>query len=104
MYENVCTTCNPSAAKKVPVKEVKEGPPSLYVGESSRSLYERSREHHKQWSCGAETSHMRKHVEQHHAPGEEVTWVMKPVAYFRTALRRQIADQKEGKRMRGTKL
>ena len=92
LYENFCGACNPSAAKKGPVKEVKEGPPSVYIGESSRSLYERSREHHAQLRSGAEDSHMRKHVEEHHAPGEQVKWFMRPVSYHRTALRRQIAE------------
>ena len=35
---------------------------------------------------------MRKHAEVHHAPEEQVTWIMTPVVYFRTNLRRQIVE------------
>ena len=45
VYESVCVYCNPMAASKGELKEVKEGGPSLYVGESSRSIQERTLEH-----------------------------------------------------------
>ena len=45
VYESICTVCNPGATKKGELVDVKKGPPSLYVGESSRSIQERAKEH-----------------------------------------------------------
>ena len=42
LYENVCLTCNPGAKERRPLVEVKNDVASLYIGESSRSIYERS--------------------------------------------------------------
>ena len=44
-YENICTKCNPSALKKGNLREQEAKVPSLYVGETSRSLQERASEH-----------------------------------------------------------
>ena len=41
LYENICSTCNEGARKKGELGNVKEGAPSLYVGETSRTIYER---------------------------------------------------------------
>ena len=45
VYENICLECNPGAAKKGELETIKEGAPSIYIGETSRSIFERSREH-----------------------------------------------------------
>ena len=45
VYENICLECNPGAAKKGELETVKEGAPSIYIGETSRSIFVRSREH-----------------------------------------------------------
>ena len=45
LYKNKCTECNPGALGKGELEEVKDGAPSLYVGETSRTVYERSKEH-----------------------------------------------------------
>ena len=90
LYENVCVTCNPEAGGKGPIKEVKER--SLYVGESSRSLYERSREHMGQYNKGVEESHMEKHRELYHKEGGRPVFRMKAVKYFRSSLKRQLAE------------
>ena len=47
MYENVCAVFIPKAGSKEQLKEqdVDVGKPALYVGESSRSISERGREH-----------------------------------------------------------
>ena len=42
VYESVCTLCNPGVVKKGELEKVKDGHPSLYVGESSRSIQERA--------------------------------------------------------------
>ena len=42
LYENICAVCNPGAPKKGELITVKEGAPSLYVGETSRTIFERA--------------------------------------------------------------
>ena len=44
--------------------------PSIYVGESSRSLHERSKEHHADYRKNQEDSHMSKHWSEAHMQGE----------------------------------
>ena len=90
MYENVCITYNPEAGGKGPIKNTKEE--SLYVGESSHSLYERSREHMSQYNKGAEESHMEKHREKYHGAGERPEFRVKAVKYFKSSLKRQLAE------------
>ena len=36
VYENICLACNPGASKKGELLEVREGAPTIYVGETSR--------------------------------------------------------------------
>ena len=45
LYENICSECNPGATIKGELSSMKEGAPSLYVGETSRTIYERAGEH-----------------------------------------------------------
>ena len=45
VYESICVRCNPSATQKGELKDVKQGAPGLYVGESSRSIQEHALEH-----------------------------------------------------------
>ena len=40
VYESICLKCNPEAEQKGELKKMAEGAPSLYVGESSRSIQE----------------------------------------------------------------
>ena len=49
VYENVCQVCNPKSGAKVELEEVRSDIPTLYVGELSRSIFERSKEH---WNTG----------------------------------------------------
>ena len=58
VYENVCEDCNPTAGAKE-LGRIREDIPSLYVGESSRTLYERSREHHRDVRSKPVKSHMK---------------------------------------------
>ena len=57
LYENFCTICNPGAKESKEVKAVMDTP-SLYVGETSRSLQERFKEHHEDLKKKSEKSHM----------------------------------------------
>ena len=91
VYENICLVCNPSAASKGDLKTQETNTPSLYVGESSRSLQERMVEHWSSYRRKEEGSHIRKHQEQHH-PDKDPRFLVKAISYHRTALSRQIRE------------
>ena len=42
VYENICLVCNPGADGKKELRELKTTVPTAYIGESSRSIKERS--------------------------------------------------------------
>ena len=90
MYENICLRCNEGAAGKEAVQPTIDIP-SIYVGETSRSLQERGMEHWRAARGKKETSHMRIHQEQQHG-GEEPSFILKPVSFHRTALSRQLSE------------
>ena len=92
LYENICALCNPTVGQKGELKEPNPHVPSIYVGESNRSIFERSKEHMKGAQGGKEESHMVKHMELHHRVGELPKFIMKPVKYFKSSLKRQIAE------------
>ena len=95
LYENICVKCNPD------VVEDKKGSkgwsptldkPSIYVGETAKSLYERGKEHWYSYRTKAEDSHILKHHLLHHGGEGEPHFHLRPVKYFRTALTRQIHE------------
>ena len=91
MYENICTVCNEGAKKKGKLEVVKEGAPSLYVGEASRTIYERGGEHWSGVRSKSEKNHMIKHqTMEHQGAGPEFT--MKVIKFYRTPLARQVAE------------
>ena len=70
---------------------MKDGAPSLYVGETSRTVYERSKEH---WG-GARAKSMKNHMHAHQVmehDGREPLFSMKVVKFFKTPLARQVAE------------
>ena len=69
----------------------KEDVPSLYVGESSRSVQERAMEHWAAARRGDNSSHMQKHQSLLHE-GEPPQFLFRVVSYHRTALNRQIKE------------
>ena len=89
VYENLCKVCNEGAGGKKELTTVKEG--SIYVGETSRSIFERSKEHWKDFQGGSDKSHILRHQGATH-PGEQPEFVMRTVKYHRTALSRQIGE------------
>ena len=91
VYENICSECNEGAGKKGSLKSMKEGAPSLYVGETSRSLFERTKEHWGAWESRSEKSHILKHQQMVHRE-QEPKFIMKAVKYYRSALTRQIGE------------
>ena len=67
----------------------------MYVGESSRSLYERTKEHLADALKDAPDSHMRKHWREAHPEVEEMPkFIFKIVKNFnfKDCLRRQVAE------------
>ena len=91
VYENICKRCNPGAGRKGEVDIKNKEIPSLYVGESSRTIRERSKEHwgaYKGSLKAKEGSHMFKHQQLYH-PGEEPQFVIRAVEFYKTALSRQ---------------
>ena len=89
MYENICEVCNPKEQKpKVTAWEdlydAREEP-SIYVGESSRSLAERAMDHWKDFLGGDKDSHMLKHWINHHGGEGEAKFRFRIVKFCRTS-------------------
>ena len=68
-----------------------KGDPSLYVGESSRSVQERAGEHWGAARRGEDESHMVRHQKQVH-PGAPPQFYFKVISTHRTALSRQVKE------------
>ena len=66
--------------------------PSLYVGESSRSIQERMQEHWRGWRLGKKDNHIFKHQTLHHGGEEDADFVARSVGHYNTALERQVAE------------
>jgi hypothetical protein len=65
LYENRCEICKP-VGKDGKENCLKDGK-GVYVGETSRSLYERAKEHEADKAKTSEDSHQIKHWLTHHA-------------------------------------
>ena len=90
VYENICKECNQGAGGKEEVKNNVDTP-SIYVGETSRTIKERGEEHWGAAKCRSEKSHMFKHRELHHG-GQEAAFILQPISFHKSALSRQIAE------------
>ena len=95
VYENVCGLCDEGAGGKGAAKGGSNPDiPSVYVGETSRTIQERALEH---WAAAKgsrkarEGSHIHKHMEQHHR-GEQPKFYLKVAGFYRSALARQMAE------------
>ena len=91
VYENTCATCNTKASSKEGVTETDSDIPSLYVGESSRTIQERGLEHWADFRRNKKDSHIRKHQELQHN-GEAPNFILRAVSFHRSALSRQTAE------------
>ena len=89
MYQTICKLCK------------LEGEQVSYIGETSRSLYERTREHLRDYWDDKSKSHMREHFQEQHR--DEVSkctadreimerFEVKIVEKYRTALTRQVGE------------
>ena len=84
--------CNPGVGEKNKALSPPDKTPSIYVGETSKSLYERGKQHWKDFKNKHEDSHILKHHQVHHGGRGEPSFHLRPVRYFKTALTRQIAE------------
>ena len=92
VYENICTKCNPKVTKEGGMVTPPETFPSIYIGETSRSIAERGKEHWRGYKEGRDDSHIWKHHVLHHGAEGQPTFLLRPVQYFNSALTRQIAE------------
>ena len=81
LYFSICQECK------------SKGKEAFYIGESSRSCYERGKEHHRDFINQEEDSHMFWHQQEEHGEKEDmVKFSMKVVQNHQTAFRRQIHE------------
>ena len=92
VYELICRKCNPGATRPGPFKMANKTVPSVYVGESSRSVYERAGEHWNAYRKRNSDSHIWKHHLVHHEGVGEPEMTFKVVGTFKSALSRQIFE------------
>ena len=92
LYENICVRCNPTARDKGEFKGPQSHHPSIYVGETSKSIFERTKQHWDAFKSGKEDSHILKHHQYHHGGEGEAEFHMKIVGFFTTALSRQVGE------------
>ena len=92
MYENTCVRCNPGATKRGERTEIRTDIPTTYVGETSCSIYERSREHKKGATKGYDKNHMVRHQKLEHGGDQNPNFHMKVKGFYKTALARQVSE------------
>ena len=66
LYESHCKVCNPEGLNKNGVLSDNREMPSIYVGETARSISERVKEHWLDFERQFEDSHILKHWQNHH--------------------------------------
>ena len=87
----MCSVCNPGAKEKKEIKASNPEIPSIYVGETARSIKERIEEHHQAYKSRNQDSHIMKHQLLHHQ-GAEPEFTVRVVDYKKTALTRQLGE------------
>ena len=92
VYENVCRSCIKGAGSNKVLENVDTTVPAIYVGETSRTILERAKEHWQAWRSRKNESHIRKHQELCHEGAGEPDFVMRAVSFYRSALSRQVAE------------
>ena len=95
LYESYCTECNPDdikQGKKDEITFLREGK-GVYVGESARSLYERSKEHIADRESKKEDSHQIKHwILSHPEMQEPPAFRFKIIKTFKDPMSRQLSE------------
>jgi hypothetical protein len=95
IYESKCLLCNPEQDKfQKDGKDLKDGGlfPSIYVGETGRSLHERAKEHWRDFTARKEDSHILKHWVNHHQSKDQPKFRIDVIRYCRDALSRQVGE------------
>ena len=92
--EGICRKRKASEAAEDEKKKESEKPPVKYVGETSRSGYERIKEHYKDLENLSAQSHMLKHYIEKHKDIkiEEMKFRVKILKSYTSAFERQIAE------------
>ena len=103
VYETHCATCETRERKRIEAeiegkaereKRIKEIKQFKYIGETSRSVYERSREHVSDMEQLKPSSHLLKHIVDKHEkenPGE-IEFGLRVLKYTRSSFERQILE------------
>jgi hypothetical protein len=94
VYESECGTCNPVGSRKLADKDglaEKRDTPSLYVGETARSIMERAGEHWADGLAGKEESHMAEHQAMAHR-NEQPAFNFRVVKHCSSSLERQVRE------------
>ena len=93
LYESRCTQCNgmEKGKEETDIKDNRDTA-SIYVGETSRSLMERAREHHADYRKNKEDSHMTKHWANSHPGPVKPKFHQYVIASFKSSLDRQVAE------------
>ena len=95
MYESECRRCNVPDGWKTRDKEGledKRDVPSIYIGETCRSLHERSKDHLRDANTMSEESHMLQHQQEVHKDIKDPEFNFRVVKSFKTSLERQIGE------------
>ena len=95
VYESKCMDCNQveeKGRKKGSELEDTRDEPSIYVGETARSLAERSAEHWKDFESRDTDSHMLKHWMIHHKGEGRPNFKFEVVKFCKDALSRQVGE------------
>ena len=93
LYESLCKDCNPGkkAIKNSALYDDRLEA-SIYVGETSRSLFCRSSEHQRDYKSQKEDSHMIKHWITSHQGQEKPKFIQRVVNKYKSALDRQVGE------------
>ena len=95
VYESECSKCNPEGTRRVADRSglaEKGDKPSLYVGESSRSLKERAGEHWADAEGWKEECHMVEHQMMAHKGEENPAFQFRVVKKCGSSLERQVRE------------
>ena len=91
VYENLCVKCN-ELGEPGEEEQIRTDILTIYVGETCRSIYERSRElweGARKWNSN---NHMVKHQELLHGGEPAPNFLMRIVSHHKSALSRQVAE------------
>jgi hypothetical protein len=93
VYETMCMWCNPESRGVERKEGEKAGRKGVYIGESSRSIHERSKEHEKDAEGFSKKSHIVKHwMECHPEETQQPPFKFMIVKQYRDCMSRQIGE------------